>query len=264
MKTPLPLSRMSPSVASHENVSLLDELHLWHAAGRTASVWLRDDDAVAPTGALDDLIARLRAHDAPCLLAVIPMLAVPALGARLDAEPLLAIAMHGVRHSNHALPGHKKAETPADRGLERIAAEWREARGRIVDLFGEQAGTWYVPPWNRIEPMVAGRLAEVGFRALSTFGNDAPPLPDVMVQRNTYVDIMDWRSGRIGRSAADVLQALAVALAQAREDNWRPVGVLLHHLVHDASAWASLDAVLDVVSAHPATRWCHPDDLLGG
>ncbi len=36
----------------------------------------------------------------------------------------------------------------------------------------------------------------------------------------------------------------------ARRDHWRPVGILLHHLVHDATAWATLDAIMDEVSTH--------------
>ncbi len=133
-----------------------------------------------------------------------------------------------------------------------------------MELFGPEAGLWYVPPWNRITTEAASRLAEVGFRAVSTFATDDLRLASPMLQRNTHVDIIDWRGGRIGRSAGEVLEALAEALAQARRDQWRPVGILLHHLVHDAAAWAALDAVLETVSSHPAARWQHPDELLAG
>ncbi len=202
------LSRMSSSPASHENVSLTAELDRWLVAGRTARLWLRDDDAVQPTPALDALLARLRAHEAPCLLAVIPLLAEPALVERLSAEPLVAIAMHGVRHANHAPEGGKKAETPAERGLDLILSEWAEARRRLVDLFGPAAGRWYVPPWNRLSPEVASRLPEAGFRVVSTYAADDLRLPPPMLQRNTHVDIIDWRGGRRGRPAGEVLEAL--------------------------------------------------------
>ncbi len=239
------------------------ELDLWKAAGRTARLWLRDDDAVRPTPALEALLSRLRAHEAPCLLAVVPMLAEPALAERLRGEPLVTVAMHGVRHADHALPGGRKAETPLHRGLDAIVADWGEARRRLVDLFGPEAGRWYVPPWNRIAPAAAARLADVSFRAVSTFADDDLGLRAPMVQRNTHVDIIDWRGGRIGRPPAAVLADLAAALALARREGWRPVGVLLHHLVHDDAAWEALDTVLETVSAHPAACWRHADELLG-
>ncbi len=255
---------MSSPAASHENVSLLTELDRWSAAGRTARLWLRDDDAVAPTPALDALLSRLRAHEAPCLLAVIPLLVEPALADRLREEPLVRVAMHGVRHLNHALPGGRKAETPMERGLDAIVSEWTVARRRLIELFGPEAGHWYVPPWNRIGPEVAVKLADIGFRAVSTFAANDLGLAPPMLQRNTHVDIIDWRGGRIGRPAGAVLGDLADALGLARRDHWRPVGILLHHLVHDATAWATLDAIMDEVSTHPAARWSHPDKLLSG
>jgi len=46
------------------------ELDIWQSAGRSASFWWRDDDAIAATPELDRLLAL--AQDAPIGLAVIP------------------------------------------------------------------------------------------------------------------------------------------------------------------------------------------------
>jgi hypothetical protein len=40
------------------------------------------------------------------------------------------------------------------------------------------------------------------------------------------------------------------------------VGLLAHHLVHDAAAWEALDTVLNLCAQHPAARWCVPAELL--
>jgi hypothetical protein len=251
---------MCPISENHKTV--IDELDRWRDAGGTADVWLRDDDAHEPGPALDALLERSRAHGAPCLLAVVPMLADGRLADRLRGEGAVRVAMHGVRHANHAAPGGKKAETPLERGIDVIVPELEGARRRIIGLFGPEAGEWYVPPWNRIDREVAGKLVDLGFRAVSTFAGRPLGLEPPFLQIDTHVDIIDWRNGRIGRSVPDVLDAFAAELALARRHGWRPVGVLTHHLVHDAAAWSALDALLDLVSGHPAARWRRPDDLL--
>ena len=55
---------------------LAEELDRWNAAGRRLALWLRDDDAVAPSPALDRLSRLAEDFGAPVLLAVIPMVAV--------------------------------------------------------------------------------------------------------------------------------------------------------------------------------------------
>jgi hypothetical protein len=55
---------------SAEWCDLVDELDRWEEAGRVAQLWWRDDDAVAPTPALDRLLDV--AAGIPLSLAVIP------------------------------------------------------------------------------------------------------------------------------------------------------------------------------------------------
>ena len=85
------------------------ELDRWVEAGRSVQLWLRDDDAVAPSPALSRLSDLAERFEAPVLLAVIPMLAEPALAAALARMPLLQPCQHGVRHQNHAPPREKKS-----------------------------------------------------------------------------------------------------------------------------------------------------------
>src|SRR5690348_9103787 len=60
---------------------LADELDCWQAAGRTATLWWRDDDAVAPGARLERMLSI--AGGVPVALAVIPGPAEPRLAAWL-------------------------------------------------------------------------------------------------------------------------------------------------------------------------------------
>jgi hypothetical protein len=239
---------------------VMAELDRWRAAGRMARLWLRDDDAVRPTAELDALVGRLRAHGAGCLLAVIPMLAEHALAERLLAEPLVLPAMHGAFHASHALPGRKSEETPEERNTADSLAALREARKRFAAMFGEGAARWYVPPWNRIPGGLAARLPELGFRAVSSYRTNLPGPVGGLALHPAHVDIMDWRGGSRGRPTEAVMADLAEQLAAARTDGWRPVGILCHHLVHDAAAWQALDAILALPDIHGSVAFGLPGD----
>jgi peptidoglycan/xylan/chitin deacetylase (PgdA/CDA1 family) len=253
--------RTSETLRQDRVSTIISELDRWATANRKARLWLRDDDACEPSPALYKLLGALEAFNAPCLLAVVPMKAGHALADVLKDKPGICVAMHGVSHANHSVPGQKPEETPMDRPLDTVTEELRAARARLVAHFGAVAGEWYVPPWNRIGADVASLLPQLGFKVLSTFGGERFGRGAALVELNTHVDIMNWRGGRIGHTPDEVLAELATALASAREQGWRPVGVLTHHLVHNENAWAALDAVLQVTSAHPAVRWCDPHAL---
>ncbi|MDZ4135094.1 MAG: glycosyl transferase family 28, partial [Paracoccaceae bacterium] len=74
-------------------------------AGNPARFWLRDDDAVAPTGALDRLLDMTGAQGVPLTLAVIPAPSGAQLAARLAQEAGVIVAVHGWSHQNHAPDG---------------------------------------------------------------------------------------------------------------------------------------------------------------
>ena len=99
------------------------ELDRWSAAGRTIRLWLRDDDAVAPSPALDRLSDLAERFTAPVLLAVIPMLAQPSLATALRGVPLLRPCQHGASHLNHAPTSSKKSEFGAEREATDVDAD---------------------------------------------------------------------------------------------------------------------------------------------
>jgi len=63
---------------------LYRELDEWNFAGVAASMWWRDDDAQAPSAALDRALELAQKYHAPLALAVIPHGLDDALAARLE------------------------------------------------------------------------------------------------------------------------------------------------------------------------------------
>lgn len=240
--------------------ALTFELDRWSASGRTIGLWLRDDDAVAPSPALDRLSDLAERFAAPVLLAVIPMLAEPALVGALRGMPLLHPCQHGASHLNRAPAGGKKSEFGPEREAAAVDAEIARGWRRLRDLLGDAALPIFVPPWNRIAQGHAARLGALGFAGLSCFrgyrlGADGGPR-----LLNTHLDIMDWHGGRVGRPAPDLLAELVALLAQRRQDEAGDIelGLLLHHRDHDETAWFALSDILTAAVAHPAVRMTDP------
>lgn len=235
------------------------ELDRWSASGRQIGLWLRDDDAVAPSPALDRLSELAERFAAPVLLAVIPLLAEPELATALRGMPLLRPCQHGAIHRNHTPAGGKKSEFGAEREADHVDADIAQGRRRLHDLLGGDVLPIFVPPWNHIAPSHAARLGTLGFSGLSCFrayrlGPDGGPR-----LLNTHIDVMDWHGGRIGHPAADILDELLTLLTDRRmaETGNVELGLLLHHRDHDETAWSFLSDLLQA-AAHPAIRLVDP------
>ncbi len=214
--------------------------------------WLRDDDATVPSDALDRLLGMV---GVPVALAVIPEPTGEALAQRLTGEPDVSVAVHGWAHVNHAGAGEKSQELGAHRPVGVVLAELRQGFDRLSGLYPGQFTPVLVPPWNRIAPQVVAGLPGLGFSGLSVFGPEKTAALQVV---NTHVDVIDWRGTRGGRDDAAVFADLAQAVLRGG-----PVGVLTHHLVHDAQAWGVLSRVLRLTEGHPACRWVGLPALLG-
>ena len=227
------------------------ELERWRDAGILPRIWLRDDDAIAPTKALDRLIGLTNSYRAPVLLAIVPQPAEAALAGRLEGESLVTPAVHGYAHRNHAPADGKKAElTENARGRDcaEVIRELATGRKKLGEHYGARLSEILVPPWNRISPAVAREIPTTGFAALSLFG--WTEMESGLPHLNTHVDLIDWGNGRAGRGLAEVAAALAARLAEARLRGGVPIGLLTHHLAHDDAAWATLEALLDGLAAH--------------
>ena len=146
-----------------------EELDTWAAAGRRATLWWRDDDAVEPSPELARLMALAAARDLPLALAVIPARASEALAKWLKANPARAtLLQHGYAHQSHARAGEKKTELGAQRPAKVVLEELARGWARMTALFGAEWAPILVPPYNRIAEDVVQGLTGLGFQGLST------------------------------------------------------------------------------------------------
>jgi hypothetical protein len=233
------------------------ELDAWGEAGRVATLWWRDDDAVGPSPALARLQDLAAGHGVTPALAVVPRQADAGL-------PGQALLQHGYAHANHGAA--KKAELGPERPPSEVAGELAAGRRRLIDLFARRALPVLAPPWNRIAPKVVALLPELGFRGLSTYRprETAEAAPGV-VQVNTHVDIVDWKAKAfLGEPVA--LGLLVAHLCERRTglaDAAEPTGLLTHHLIHDSPAWRFLERLLAATRDHKAVGWLEPDAVFG-
>lgn len=250
-------SRVSPT-ADVEWSDLTDELDRWQAAGRTATVWWRDDDAIAPSERLERMLSI--AGEVPVALAVIPGPAEPRLAGWLAGCHCskVTVLQHGWRHQNHAANG-KKSEFSAARPLREAAAELTAGRARLSELFGSLALPILVPPWNRLDACFLPILSDCGIRGISRINPRAARCPGPgLIEANVHIDLVAWTGDRgfIGESAAlgGVVRNLrARRMGRACADE--PTGILTHHLVQDEATDGFLHRLLSATRAHAAACW---------
>lgn len=238
---------------------LTRELDAWHAAGRHATLWWRDDDAAHDSAALGRLLKLASANDVPATVAVVPATFDVTLVEALAGRHHVTVVQHGYAHANHAPADERGAELGAHRTLARRLDELARGRRRLDEAFGPRFLEALVPPWNRIADDLPPSLPGVGLHGLSCFGArvSARPQPG-LVQANTHVDPIAWRRDRafIGtdKSVERIVGHLYDRRA-AKVDPTEPTGLLTHHLVFDDDAWDFVAALLGRTRRHPAVTW---------
>lgn len=234
------------------------ELAVWRAEGLDLPVWWRDDDAIAPTKALDRLHGAADHAEVPVHLAIIPETASHALAQTLSATETLIPVTHGWSHQNHAPQGVKKAEFGDHRDARAIARDLSDSFNRMADLFGRAATDMFVPPWNRIGEEAAQIAGELGFGALSTFTPRRAERRGRLHIINTHIDPIDWHGTRSCLPETQICAHL-LAILQARragvQNNTEPLGLLTHHLVHDDAIWQFVDRYWETLRTGPIRVW---------
>jgi hypothetical protein len=234
------------------------ELQAWTAAGRRATFWWRDDDAIEPTPALDRMIDLSQHFSVPLGLAVIPAKATPALAGRLQPALTVDVLQHGFSHQNHAGSGERAAEFGPQRPLDVRLTE--QQRGwHMLDGFPRRVPI-FVPPWNRYDRELAKGFSSHGLKAISAFG-DGNRLPFPIVECNCHIDIISWRTTRGFAGVAKTIVKLVDHL-HARRSSTDGVdavtGLLTHHLVHDEGCWSFLTDLFSHLERHACVQWVRP------
>jgi hypothetical protein len=242
---------------------LREELDRWAEIGRIAGFWWRDDDAVEVTPRLDRLLSL--ADRVPIGLAVIPSRVERNLAEALSRLPWVAVLQHGWCHTNHAQQG-KKSEYPFGRSTGEVATELTDGRTRLVSLFGSQALSIFVPPWNRFAPEFVPFLPDAGINGLSTMAqNRDASLPPGIAGIDVHVDLTAWRDGGgfIGTDNAltrifGELHMRRLGTVPASEE----IGILTHHLIMDDPTADFIRRLCAIIDDHRAARWVAPAEML--
>ena len=237
-------------------IRLAESLHEKAAAGSPVNFWLRDDDAIEPGDMLDRLLELTGTFRVPLSLAVIPAYTGDALAQQLAASEHVSVAVHGWSHTNHAPADEKKQELGNHRPVHEILAELSDGFAHLSQLHQSRFVPLLVPPWNRVSPDIIEHLNKLGFKAVSTFGDEKST---ELLAVNTQVDIIDWKGNRGGRPAID----LEVEIIDCIEKGRSFIGILTHHLVHDEAAWQFLQQLFEATTDHPGARWVSIKELLG-
>ena len=233
--------------------------------GRTIDFWLRDDDAIEPTAALDAYLARARRWGVPAALAVIPARATPQLAAYLADHPTVDVLVHGWAHRNHAPASARASEFGVDRPAPDKQGDAERGLARIGEIFGKRALPVFVPPWNRIDPGFAAALPQLGYSGLSTHERRAPERsPAGLVTINSHWDPIAWKSGGGLKDEAKLLTLLVRLIDEdltAPAGTLEPIGILTHHLVHDGWIDRFLDEVFERLAGSGSARFVAARDV---
>ncbi|WP_208996521.1 polysaccharide deacetylase family protein [Pseudovibrio ascidiaceicola] len=240
---------------------LSQHLNWFEERGLTVKFWWRDDDAVSPTPALEELLAFSGRFGIPLSLAVIPKFATEALAQRLVTTQEVHIVHHGWQHKNYQMKsyGEKASEFGWRRTSKEMAKELAEGRVILQSLFGKDFVPLFVPPWNRIAPRAVQLLKQQGDYGLSAFTwINHFRLPRLQ----SHIDIIKWKKNKrfIGWDAAQ--KRLDLQLCRRRTNTSEPIGLLTHHLDHGEGCSEFLEVFFKLTSAHPAVKWLSSQDLL--
>jgi hypothetical protein len=237
---------------------LARELNSWAEAGRVAQFWWRDDDAIESTAALSRLLDLSDSHGIEVAVAVVPASASTRLPDVIGPRKFAAVLQHGYAHKNHAPPGKPAVECGGERPVDAVIGELSQGRQRLEELFGARAEPILAAPWNRIESSVLARLGDAGFRGASAYGpRRAMQGGNSLVVANAHVDPINWRERRFageGKALSGILGELRTRREGATDAD-EPVGLLTHHLDHDAGLWKFLDELFRATTRHAAARW---------
>lgn len=241
---------------------LAEELNRWSDAGKTATFWWRDDDAVAPTPQLEALIEC--AKSIPLALAVIPQSATIGLAERLQRITSIVVMQHGWAHSNHATMGRN--EYPSSRTEEDVSRELMEGRRILTSYFREQAIAVFVPPWHGFDDRFLPLLPQNGIMCISRKGPRVSQFAAKgLSQINVHVAPIKWTSPRSFGTEDEHLSIILDHLRGRRTGHYdctEPTGLLTHHIVQDHESYKFIARLIDIISQHSAGKWLDVRDVL--
>lgn len=243
------------------------ELDAWAATGKQATLWWRDDDAVAPGNKLDKLV-ELTASSG-LLLAVIPANVKTTLATHLATCQHVEIAQHGYAHINHAPRGQGLGawELGLHRGQAAVLSELAVGRQQLETLFEDRFLHVIVPPWNRIAAPLVLAIHDKGYRGLSAFGvPENSDIPEGFIVANAHCDPIRWKSGASFAGELKTIMQLVTHMEArrcGRVDIHEHTGYLTHHIDLDSEGWEFSARLVNLIDSHPGAKWVSPSTVFG-
>jgi hypothetical protein len=252
------------------------ELELWSRQGLTAKFWIRDDDASEKSAPLAQLDAFAQRFDVTIGLGVIPGKMHPDLPGYLNGEALHFRPMcHGWKHINYGRRSGRSAEFGDDRPLAQLVQEVQAAHKVFVHHFCRMHPI-FVPPFNVISHALTRLLPELGFVAVSAVPSRLSrellrmqarigwipqfglPWLSATPRIDVHIDLIDWNA-RTAMDSAVIARAVVHQLRGRRKGGRAasspPIGLLTHHLAHDAATWRLCDDLLEMLRRQDAVKF---------
>jgi hypothetical protein len=233
------------------------ELDTWLAEGLTSAFWLRDDDAVADTPQLHQLLAITKIVQAQIAVAVIPK-RVEASLPELLVGARCTVWQHGWAHCFHT-----GGEFGEGRPFKHMIEDSIAGAQAMDNLFGpDQWQRVFVPPNHMLALQFKARIHQLNYIGVSAGHPLTPPLPGIL-EMNAEIDVMDWYAGKIlpeSRLCHEVVKQLQDRRLK-RVPTKTPIGILTHHLALDVEGWQALSNLMELVQSHPAAKFTNADKL---
>jgi hypothetical protein len=267
---------------SSASSGLVRELDLWSRAGIVATFWIRDDDACEVTPQLQRLSELAERHGVEIALAVVPgKLQIGLLPYLRQRNSPFHPMCHGWKHVDYG-PSGKPGEFGPDRPPSAVHQDAVSAFQEFTVHFGAD-GVVFVPPYGRITPELVEALPEIGFlgvsagpanleRRLARVMTQISWLPSVPIGRersvahfDVHIDPFDWMRNTARPSNA--VCAEIVGHLRLRRNGivprQAPIGLLMHHLVHDEAMWSLCDGLVGALSKHSAVQFPAVSGIVG-
>ena len=259
------------------------ELDCWIERGLKVRFWVRDDDACEMSSSLAHLHEFATRHDITIGLAAIPSKIHPSLPQFMKDEGRRFHPMcHGWQHINYAPAGHKPSEFGNERPMSLLIQDAQWALSTFRKFF-PNPDVVFVPPFGQISRAMIKALPGIGFAGLSAgpgwferkklrLSSCTVRIPRVNIaswsvipRLDVQIDPIDWQQ-RTAHSADTICEAIVRCLRLRRMGflpSDTPVGLVTHHVDHDAKVWEICDDVLDFLRCHDAVEFLHVDQFFG-
>ena len=228
------------------------------SSGRTLKVFFRNDDVDVDELTLRQLLYTFWSLDTPLDLAVIPRRLTESCVVLLKEydRSQFGLHQHGWQHVSHEATG-RKCEFGVSRSFDQQLKDIAKGQQRMNEAFWRSWSRVFTPPWNRCTEETYRALDQLGFEALSK-DNGKPPISGYGFREiSVTFDLYCWKGEPAMKSPENVFGELANQVGELDT-----IGIMLHHKVMDAAAFAFLEQLIESLRACPNVQFQTIQSLL--